>query len=32
VTERYAHLSKKTLQDAADSASVIIKGAAPTPV
>ena len=27
VTERYSHLSKKTLQDAADSASVIIKGA-----
>lgn len=27
VTERYAHLSKKTLQDAADSASVIIMGA-----
>jgi len=27
VTERYAHLSTKTLQDAANSASVIIKGA-----
>jgi integrase len=29
VTERYAHLSTKTLQDAANSASVIIKGAMP---
>jgi site-specific recombinase XerD len=28
VTERYAHLSKKTLQEAANSASVAIKGAA----
>ena len=27
VTERYAHLSKKTLQDAANTASVAIKGA-----
>jgi len=27
VTERYAHLSKKTLQDAANSASVAIRGA-----
>ncbi|MBL0351600.1 MAG: site-specific integrase [Dechloromonas sp.] len=27
VTERYAHLSSKTLQDAANTASVIIKGA-----
>jgi integrase len=27
VTERYAHLSKKTLQDAANSASVVIRGA-----
>lgn len=27
VTERYAHLSTKTLQDASNSASVIIKGA-----
>lgn len=27
VTERYSHLSTKTLQDAANSASVIIKGA-----
>lgn len=27
VTQRYAHLSSKTLQDAANSASVIIKGA-----
>lgn len=29
VTERYAHLSSKTLQDAANSASMIIKGAMP---
>lgn len=28
VTERYAHLSSKTLQEAANSASLIIKGAA----
>lgn len=27
VTERYAHLSTKTLQDASNSASVIIQGA-----
>ena len=27
VTERYAHLSSKTLQDAANTASVIIQGA-----
>jgi hypothetical protein len=27
VTERYAHLSKKTLQDAANSASLAIRGA-----
>lgn len=27
VTERYAHLSSKTLQDASNSASIIIKGA-----
>jgi len=27
VTQRYAHLSSKSLQDAANSASVIIKGA-----
>lgn len=32
VTERYAHLSKKTLQDAADSASKVIKGAGAVPV
>jgi site-specific recombinase XerD len=30
VTERYAHLSSKSLMDAANSASVIIKGAMPT--
>ncbi len=29
VTERYAHLSSKTLQDAANSASLIIKWAVP---
>ena len=27
VTQRYSHLSSKSLQDAANSASVIIKGA-----
>jgi hypothetical protein len=27
VTERYAHLSSKTLQEAANAASVAIKGA-----
>jgi site-specific recombinase XerD len=32
VTERYAHLSTKTLQDAANSASVIIRGAMTIPV
>ena len=31
VTERYAHLSTKTLQDAADSASLVIKGATQVP-
>lgn len=30
VTERYAHLSSKSLMEAANSASVIIKGAMPT--
>ncbi len=30
VTERYAHLSSKSLMDAANSASVMIKGAMPT--
>lgn len=29
VTQRYAHLSTKSLQDAANSASVMIKGASP---
>jgi site-specific recombinase XerD len=32
VTQRYAHLSSKSLQDAANSASVIIKGAMPVTV
>ena len=32
VTERYAHLSTKTLQDASNSASVIIRGAMRPPV
>jgi integrase len=31
VTMRYSHLSSKSLQDAANSASVIIKGAMLTP-
>jgi site-specific recombinase XerD len=30
VTERYAHLSSKSLMDAANNASVIIEGAMPT--
>jgi site-specific recombinase XerD len=29
VTQRYAHLSTKSLQEAADSASDVIKGAMP---
>jgi site-specific recombinase XerC len=29
VTQRYAHLSTKSLQEAANSASVMIKGASP---
>lgn len=31
VTQRYAHLSSKSLQDAANSASVIIKAASAVP-
>jgi site-specific recombinase XerD len=31
VTQRYAHLSTSTLQEAANSASVAIKGRAPNP-
>jgi len=30
VTERYAHLSSKSLMDAANSASIILKGARPS--
>jgi integrase len=31
VTQRYAHLSSKALQDAANSASIVIRGARQTP-
>jgi hypothetical protein len=30
VTERYAHLSSKSLMDAANSASIMLKGAMPS--
>ena len=32
VTQRYAHLSTKSLQDAANSASIMIRGTVPVPV